>query len=180
MSLSTAVRRARAREDRKRVSFLHKGSAGSYPIPLAAQSAGTQALFAYAAPLLTALDEGTLFVVDEIDASLHPVLTARLIGLFQSPAANPRGAQLLLTTHDVTLLGRSGGEDILKRDQIWFADKDDSGATEIFALSEFKPRKDENRERRYLGGSYGAVPFISEERLAEIATSGRGAGNDGA
>jgi AAA15 family ATPase/GTPase len=71
-----------------------------------------------------------------------------------------------------------GGEDILKRDQIWFVEKDEYGETTLFPLSDFKPRQEENRERRYLGGSYGAVPFLSDERF-EAAVAARGAVADG-
>jgi hypothetical protein len=163
-----------------RVWIEHRGRTGATRMPLADESQGTQALFSYAAPVLETLRTGGLLVVDEIDASLHPGLTARLIGLFQRAESNPLGAQLLLTTHDASLLGRSGGEDILKRDQVWFVEKNEHGETRLFPLSEFKPRQDENRERRYLGGSYGAVPFLSDERFvaAVAAREGAGSGED--
>jgi AAA15 family ATPase/GTPase len=103
--------------------------------------------------------------VDEIDSSPHPRFTAHVIRLFQDSATNPHGAQLLLTTHDASLLGRSGGEEILKRDNEY-------GETGLFPLSDFKSRQEENRERRYLGGSYGAVPFLSDERF-EAAVAAR-------
>ncbi|MEV0641853.1 ATP-binding protein [Streptomyces sp. NPDC050619] len=106
---------------------------GTVRLPYDDQSAGTKALLAYAGPVLTALEDGGLLVFDEIDSSLHPRLTAHLIGLFQDPTTNPHGAQLLLTTHDASLLGRSGGEDILKRDQIWFVEKDTYGETTLSA-----------------------------------------------
>ncbi|MFE0042538.1 AAA family ATPase [Streptomyces albireticuli] len=142
------------------------------------QSQGTRMLFDYAGPVLDALEQGSMLIVDEVDASLHPRLTAQVIRLFQSPAGNPHGAQLLLTTHDVSLLGRSAGEEILRRDQIWFAEKDRQGETTLFPLSDFTPRQAENRERRYLGGSYGAVPVLSDERF-EAALAARGRTVDG-
>jgi AAA15 family ATPase/GTPase len=117
-------------------------------------------------------------VVDEIDASLHSLLTTRLIGLFQNPETNPRGAQLIFTTHDPSLLGRRDGEDILKRDQVWFVEKNEFGETSLYSLAEFKPRKEENRERRYLGGSYGGVPFIDESFAQAVLRRGEGAGQD--
>jgi AAA15 family ATPase/GTPase len=144
---------------------------------LADQSQGTIALLGYAEPVLDTLERGGLLVIDEVDASLHPKLTANLIRLFQEPRTNPRGAQLLLTTHDASLLGRMGGDEILKRDQVWFVEKNEYGETALFPLSDFKPRQQENRERRYLGGSYGAVPFLSDERFAEaVAARGRSDG----
>ena len=112
-------------------------------------------------------------MVDEIDSSLHPLLTANLVRLFQSPVANKRGAQLIFTSHDATLLGSIDGEDILKRDQVWFTEKESDGASELFALTEFKPRREgENRQKRYLNGTYGAIPELSM-RLFEQAISSR-------
>ncbi|UUU23820.1 AAA family ATPase [Streptomyces sp. DSM 40750] len=151
-----------------------RGRLGPVRLGYEDQSAGTRALLAYAGPVLTALETGGLLVVDEIDSSLHPRLTAHLIHLFQESATNPRGAQLLLTTHDASLLGRSGGRDILKRDQVWFVEKDEYGETTLFPLSDFKPRQEENRERRYLGGSYGAVPMLNEELFAAAVAEREG------
>ncbi|HEY4454613.1 MAG TPA: AAA family ATPase [Pseudonocardiaceae bacterium] len=69
-----------------------------------------------------------MMIIDEIDASLHPLLTARLIGLFREPETNPHGAQLIFATHDASLLGTALGEEVLARGQIWFVEKDRSGA----------------------------------------------------
>jgi hypothetical protein len=104
-------------------------------------------------------------LVDEIDTSLHPWLTARLVSLFQDPEANPRNAQLICTTHDTTLLSPTLGDEALARDQVWFTEKNAAGETNLYPLSDFKPRKGENVERRYLGGSYGAVPKLFPEDL---------------
>ncbi|WP_433891311.1 AAA family ATPase [Streptomyces sp. CA-111067] len=156
-----------------------RGRNGPVRMGLEDQSEGTRALLSYAEPVLGALRDGGLLAVDEIDSSLHPRLTAHLIKLFQDPATNPEGAQLLLTTHDASLLGRSGGEDVLRRDQVWFVEKNEYGETTLFPLSDFKPRQEENRERRYLGGSYGAVPFLSDERF-EAAVAARGRADGGA
>jgi len=158
---------------RPEVWFEQRGRNGPVRMGLAAQSDGTRMLLDLAGPALTALERGGVLVVDEVDSSLHPRLTAQLIRLFQDVATNPQGAQLLLSTHDASLLGRSDGEDILKRDQIWFVEKDAYGESTLFPLSDFKPRAGENRERRYLGGSYGAVPFLSDDRFAAaLATRG--------
>lgn len=148
-----------------RVWIEQRGRKGAVRLDLRDQSEGTRILLDYAGPVLRTLERGGLLVIDEVDASLHPRLTAHLIRLFQQPDTNSQGAQLLLTTHDASLLGRSAGEDILKRDQVWFVEKDEHGETSLFPLSDFKPRQDENRERRYLGGSYGAVPFLNDERF---------------
>ncbi|HET6213406.1 MAG TPA: AAA family ATPase, partial [Micromonosporaceae bacterium] len=122
------------------------------------QSKGTLEWLSLLVSALTALERGAVLCVDEIDSSLHSRLTPRLIELFRHDETNPLGAQLIFTTHDATLLGTSFGEDILARDEIWFVQKDSAGGTSLFSLAEFHPRKDENTERRYLGGSYGAVP----------------------
>ncbi|KNE83489.1 MULTISPECIES: AAA family ATPase [Streptomyces] len=155
----------------------HRGRNGPVQMELHDESAGTRALLEQAPQFLRVLRRGGTFVVDEIDASLHSLLTTSLIGLFQHPETNRRGAQLIFTTHDPSLLGRREGEDILKRDQVWFVEKDRYGESKLYALAEFKPRKDENRERRYLGGSYGGVPYIDE--CFSRALRERGAGGVG-
>ncbi|QMU68140.1 ATP/GTP-binding protein [Streptacidiphilus sp. P02-A3a] len=137
-----------------------RGRDGVVRMSLQDQSAGTRALLEQLPRFLAVLRHGGTLVVDEIDSSLHPRLTAQLIRMFQDPETNKHGAQLIFTSHDASLLGKDSGEDILKRDQVWFVEKNQYGESEIFALAEFKPRRNENRERRYLGGSYGGVPFI--------------------
>ena len=131
------------------------------------ESAGTQAWVDLLPAALETLDQGAAMFIDEIDASLHPLLTARLISLFRGSETNSRGAQLIFTTHDASLLGTALGEEVLARDQIWFVEKDSHGASRIYPLSDFKPREGENRERRYLGGSYGAVPILGGNNLAD-------------
>lgn len=137
------------------------------------QSAGTRAWIALLDHVLTALGNGSLLVVDEIDTSLHPRLTARLVELFQDRRTNPNSAQLVFATHDASLLGTSFGHDILQRDQVWFVEKDAEGATTLFPLTDFHPRKEENTERRYLGGSYGAVPGVFSDSLVETYLTAR-------
>ncbi|MCP2340000.1 AAA family ATPase [Actinomadura rupiterrae] len=152
-----------ARERLRRLSLRHLDGAEGFSLGVDEESAGTRALLDLSLPTFYSLDRGNLLVVDELDASLHPFLSAQLIRLFQDPETNPRGAQLVFTSHDPSLLGRVQGVEVLHRDQIWFTQKGDSGETELFPLSEFKPRKDENRERRYLAGRYGAVPVVNDE-----------------
>lgn len=126
------------------------------------ESSGTRNWIGLLPQVLSALDEGLVLLVDEIDASLHPLLTARLVGLFQDPELNNHGAQLVFTTHDTSLLGTMLGEQVLDRDQIWFVERDAEGASSLYPLTDFKPRKDQNTERRYLAGSYGAVPVLGD------------------
>jgi hypothetical protein len=150
--------------------FRHQGSDELFDF--ADESAGTQSWLGLLPRVLDTLEAGGTMFVDEIDASLHPLLTAQLIGLFREPETNPRGAQLIFTTHDASLLGTALGEEVLARDQIWFVEKDVTGVSRLFSLSDFKPREGENRERRYLGGSYGAVPVVSANEFANAVREG--------
>ena len=126
------------------------------------ESSGTQRFFSRIGGWLQALDSGSLLVVDEIEASMHPLLTRRLIEMVQDSSVNTNGAQLLFTTHDAILLDL----DFFRRDQIWFAEKNDkSAATELYSLASFSPRKGENVRKGYLQGRFGAIPFIGGDRL---------------
>jgi uncharacterized protein len=107
---------------------------------------------------MEALESGSVTIIDEIDASLHTVLVKRIIELFKSPSLNPRGAQLVFTTHDTNILC-SG---LLRRDEIFFAEKNKAGETSIYPLSDFPVRKDDNFEKGYLQGRFGAIPFLGE------------------
>ena len=114
-------------------------------------------------PLFSTLLNGSLLVVDELDAKLHPLLTRELVLLFNNPETNPQNAQLIFATHDTNLLST----DIFRRDQIWFTEKDNMEQTDLYSLVEFKlpdgniPRKDSNLEKNYIRGRYGAIPFIN-------------------
>ena len=106
---------------------------------------------------LAALESGSVLVVDEIESSMHPLLTRHLIEMVQDAAINTNHAQLIFTTHDTGLLDLT----LLRRDQIWFAEKNEKTMqTDIYALTEFSPRKGENIAKGYLQGRYGAIPFI--------------------
>ncbi len=121
------------------------------------ESAGTQHFFARIGGWLQALENGALLVVDEIEDSLHPLLTRRLIEMVQDKTVNTKGTQLIFTTHDIVLLDLN----FFRRDQIWFAEKnDETCATELYSLASFSPRKGENVRKGYLQGRFGAIPFI--------------------
>lgn len=122
------------------------------------ESFGTLRLLGYAAPLLDALENGKLIVVDEFDTSLHPLLTRYIMRILHSPALSTKGAQMWMTTHDTSLLDPS----LLRRDQVWFVEKKKDQSTGLYALMEFSPRKNEAIERGYLQGRYGAIPFLNE------------------
>lgn len=133
---------------------------GGVTLPLRAESAGTLTLLEIAVHLVKALHEGLLVCIDELEASLHPVLALEFVRLFDDPGHNPRGAQLIFTTHDTHLLGGLTGDSPLRRDQIWFTEKDSQGATHLYPLTDFHPRAQENLERGYLQGRYGAIPVL--------------------
>ncbi len=126
------------------------------------ESEGTKKVIEIAGPIFDALLNGKILLVDELDAKLHPFLTRKIIGLFMDTKTNSAGAQLLFATHDTNLLNIR----YLRRDQIWFTEKDKSDSTDLYSLVEFrddagnKVRNDRNIEKDYINGRYGAIPFI--------------------
>lgn len=122
------------------------------------ESEGTQQMFTLSAPFIDTLENGKILFIDEIDASLHPLLSQYLISIFNSKEKNPNNAQLIFTTHDVSLLK----EEFLRRDQIYFTDKNKFGATELFSLANISERKGVDFSKRYLEGRYSALPYISD------------------
>jgi AAA15 family ATPase/GTPase len=120
-------------------------------------SEGTKRMFELSDAFGMTLTESSVIVIDELDLHLHPALVRHLIALINSVEHNPKNAQLICTTHDVMLLD----EDI-RRDQVWFVDKDKRGVSSLYALSDFKDvRKNSDILKRYLLGVYGAVPNLS-------------------
>ncbi|TRZ65066.1 MAG: ATP-binding protein [Rhodocyclaceae bacterium] len=140
-----------------RVLAWHKRNDSSEEVPLdmGDESDGTRKLFELTGGWLHALDGGATLFVDELDRSLHPHMTRFLVGLFHS-SSNDKNSQLVFTTHDTTLLDT----ELLRRDQIWFVEKDKQSSSHLYSLLEYSPRKDEALERGYLKGRYGAIPFI--------------------
>jgi hypothetical protein len=122
------------------------------------ESAGTRRLFALAGPWMDIINHGYLVFIDEMETSLHPLLVKELVKLIQNAESNSLGAQVVFTTHSPTLLDT----ELLRRDQIWFTEKDENGATKLYPLSDYQPRKGEAIAKGYLAGRYGAVPFIPE------------------
>jgi hypothetical protein len=148
------------------LALTHKGSTqAGVALEEHNESHGTLAFLGLLGPVLRAIGSGGTVCVDELDASLHPLLALKVVSLFNDPKLNPRGAQIIFTTHDTNLLDKAS----LRRDQIWFTEKDAEGSTHLYPLTDFKPRKNENLEHGYLQGRYGAVPFIgSTDFLADI------------
>ena len=130
-----------------------------YKLDLTEESLGTVQMFRYSALLYFVFREGRALFIDEIDKSLHPLLVEHLFKLFKNKAVNPHNAQLIATTHDTNLLNLK----LFRRDDIWFTERNyETGSTEMYSLSDFSPRKEENIEKAYLLGRFGAIPFIKE------------------
>ncbi len=126
------------------------------------ESSGTNKLFDLSGPIFDTLYTGATLVIDELDAKMHPLISQYIIELFNNPEKNPKNAQLIFTTHDTHLLSQK----ILRRDQIWFTEKDSQEQTDLYSLMDIvlpdgtKPRNDANYERNYIAGRYGAIPYI--------------------
>lgn len=126
------------------------------------ESSGTNKLFDLSGPIFETLYAGSVLVVDELDAKKHPLISQYIIELFNSPETNPKNAQLIFTTHDTHLLSQK----IIRRDQIWFTEKDSKEQTDLYSLMDIvlpdgtKPRNDANYEKNYIAGRYGAIPYI--------------------
>ena len=142
------------------IQLIHSGPWGNVELSRLHESMGTLVWVGLIGPVLDALERGSVLLVDELDASLHPHLVRDVIWLFQSPRTNPSAAQLIFNAHDVTLLGDSKDR-ALERDQIWITEKQSDGVTTVYPLSDFRPRHDEAIERRYMQGRYGGVPIIN-------------------
>lgn len=123
------------------------------------ESDGTRKFFAYAGPWLEALQRGYVLVVDELNDNLHPTLVKALVQMFHDNGLNQANAQLIFTTHETSILS----QEVFRRDQVWFMEKDEYNATTLYPLSDFSPRKDvENLEKNYLQGRYGALPYFRD------------------
>ena len=163
-----------AREGQRKLMVQHQNQnqGGNAWLPIEQESQGTQTLFRIGIPIVRALVNGGVLVADELEASLHPMLAQQIIAQFNHPSTNPKNAQLIFTTHDTNLLGPVDGEPTLRRDQVWFTEKDQDGATVLYPLTDYKPRKAENLERGYLQGRYGAIPFLGQFHLNGVAQNG--------
>ena len=118
------------------------------------ESAGTQKFFDVLGPIIDTLENGKILLIDEFDNSLHPLLTKLIIDLFENK--NSKNAQLIVTTHDTSLLSYKG----FIKDQFWFTEKDKYGAGNLFSLAEFDLRNDTEYSKKYLEGRFGALPYI--------------------
>lgn len=152
------------KEDTYKINALHKkiGSNEMADIPLGEESAGTLKMFSLFPELQEVLKKGSVFFIDELNARLHPLLVRTFLLTFLNPEINTNHAQLVFTTHDSWQLSNN----LLRRDEIWFTEKDGNGVSALYSLADFldedgvKIRKDENYEKNYLLGKYGAIPYL--------------------
>ncbi|MCD7868758.1 MAG: ATP-binding protein [Clostridiales bacterium] len=135
---------------------------GTASIPLEEESNGTLKMFALYPVVQDTLEGGGVLLVDELNARLHPLLVRTFLITFLNPEINKNHAQLVFTTHDSWQLSTN----LLRRDEIWFTEKDTDGVTTLYSLADFvdadgvKIRKDESYEKNYLLGKYGAIPTL--------------------
>ena len=153
-----------SKEDTYKINALHKmiDSDEMAEIPLGLESAGTLKMFALYPELQEVLEKGSVFFIDELNARLHPLLVRNFILTFLNPKINTNHAQLVFTTHDTWQLSNQ----LLRRDEIWFVEKDTKGLSTLYSLADFidedgaRIRKDESYEKNYLLGKYGAIPDL--------------------
>lgn len=155
------------------IEFHHEGESDGFVLKEEDESRGTRVWIDSIFPALYALCHGELLIIDELDSSLHPTLLREFIHYFQDEDINTQGAQLIFTTHDLTLLGNHPTE-ALDRNEVWFVEKQQS-ISELIALSEYSPRDNHNIEKRYLQGVFGAVPITSSRGIAKALDALRAA-----
>lgn len=152
------------KEPTYKINSIHKkiDSDDVAEIPLGMESAGTLKMFALYPELQEVLQKGSVYFIDELNARLHPLLVRNFILIFLNPEVNVNHAQLIFTTHDTWQLSNQ----LLRRDEIWFTEKDSDGVSSLYSLADFvnedgtKIRKDESYEKNYLLGKYGAIPTL--------------------
>ncbi len=155
---------ADSKEETYKISSLHKkiDSDTFAAIPLSMESAGTLKMFALYPKLQDVLEKGSVFFIDELNARLHPLLVRNFLLTFLNPEINTKHAQLIFTTHDTWQLSNQ----LLRRDEVWFTEKDEQGISKLYSLADFvdesgtRIRKDESYEKNYLIGKYGAIPTL--------------------
>jgi predicted ATPase len=170
MGQSEDLQRKISRMPRLRIATVHQKfsdglKAGITNLDFSSEeSEGTKKFFRITGPLLDSLMKGFVVCIDELDAKLHPLLTKAAVRLFNSADSNPKNAQLIFATHDTNLLQYGN----LRRDQIWFTEKTQQSATDLYSLAEIKlpegvkVRNDAALEKNYIQGRYGAIPFLGD------------------
>ena len=148
------------------IRTIHKSAEGkSVSFEFKEESEGTQKLFSFAGPWIDSLKHGNVLFIDELHDNLHPTLVKFLVQLFHSDVTNKNNAQLVFTTHETSILN----QDIFRRDQVWFCEKNKDQASQVYPLTDCSPRKGrENLELAYLSARYGALPFVKSSMFKNI------------
>lgn len=160
-----------SKKEAYKINALHKmiDSEQMVEIPLQSESAGTLKMFALYPELQDVLEKGSIFFIDELNARLHPLLVRNFLIAFLNPKINKNHAQLIFTTHDTWQLSN----ELLRRDEIWFVEKDNRGVSSLYSLVDFiteegaRIRKDESYEKNYLLGKYGAIPILKSMNMLQ-------------
>ena len=157
------LQRVKNDQDTIKVHTLHKveadnGLVKEVVFDIDEESDGTQKFFYLSGPIIESLLGPRVIVIDEIEARMHTLLTRQLVNLFNSNESNTKHAQLVFTSHDTNLLDKR----FLRRDQIWFIEKDNEGASHLYSLAELKVRNDASFEDDYLHGKYGGLPILGK------------------
>ena len=171
--ITKAPKQEDSKEDTYLIDALHKKleSDEMAKIPLCDESAGTLKMFALYPELQDVLQNGGVYFIDELNARLHPLLVRNFVLTFLNPEINVNHAQLIFTTNDTWQLSNQ----LLRRDEIWFTEKDQEGLSSLYSLADFvdedgsRIRKDESYEKNYLLGKYGAIPNL---KSIDILTEG--------
>lgn len=158
-------------DSRVQIRLQHRGKAESVPLSYHLESQGTRAWFSFIGPMIEALDTGAVLLVDELETSLHPSLVAEILRVFQDPKTNKNHAQLVCTSQDAALLGTLHPFPPLERDQVRIVIKGKTGESELYPLTDARPRKGEALDRHYLAGGYGGVPRVIAGKTAEVLRS---------
>lgn len=150
-----------------KINFEHIGvNNKKYELPISSESWGTGQFAKYLVMFVPILVGGGIYIIDELEEKLHPMMLAKIVEMFNNPNINIGGAQLIFTTHNTSILKSN----ILKRDEIWFVEKNEEGCSEVYPLTEFKAiREGFNYEKGYLEGRFGAIPYLGDiNELANI------------
>ena len=152
--------------DMEKVETVHVDSEGKkVSFDFHQESSGTQRLYNFAGPWLDTLEKGNVLFIDELHLHLHEQMVEYLVRQFHSRELNKKGAQLIFTTHDTSIMNQN----LFRRDQFWFVEADRQGASSLFPLTDFYTRnKKDNIASNYLSGRYGALPHLDRALIPKL------------
>ena len=138
-------------------TVIDQGIKSKYILPESLQSAGTMRYYGLSAPYYKMLQNNAFLAIDEIESSMHALLVNHLIREFLMNGRESKYAQLLVTTHNISLLNE---KDLLRKDAVWFTNKQENGATELYSMADFDIRKELSYYNAYKIGKFGAIPNL--------------------